>query len=225
MSERSYYGIIGAGGHGRETLPLARESLAARLAAGEAELLFVAEGDFPPARVNGHRLIPLEQFKALPGARYFNVAIGNSRVRERIAGNCLAAGLQPFSIKAANALILDGTLIGDGYILSPFSAVTANVVIGRHFHANNFCNIAHDCVIGDFVTFAPGVKCNGHVHIGDHAYLGSGALIRNGSADRPLNIGAGAVIGMGAVVVGDVPPGATVVGNPARLLVPGAKAK
>jgi acetyltransferase-like isoleucine patch superfamily enzyme len=58
------------------------------------------------------------------------------------------------------------------------------------------------------------------VHIGAHAYIGAGAIIRNGSAQKPLMIGAGAVIGMGAVVLQDVLPFTTVVGNPARLLHP-----
>ena len=38
-------------------------------------------------------------------------------------------------------------------------------------------------------------------------------MIRQG-----LTIGAGAVVGMGAVVTKDVPDGVTVVGNPARIL-------
>ena len=57
---------------------------------------------------------------------------------------------------------------------------------------------------------------NGNVTIGDHAYVGSGAIIRQG-----ISIGAGAVIGMGAVVTSDVPSGATVVGNPSKPLIKG----
>ena len=73
-------------------------------------------------------------------------------------------------------------------------------------------------MIGDFVTFAPGVMCNGNVVIEDYAYIGAGAVIKQGQPGAPLVIGHGAVVGMGAVVTTSVPSGATVVGNPARVL-------
>jgi acetyltransferase-like isoleucine patch superfamily enzyme len=68
------------------------------------------------------------------------------------------------------------------------------------------------------VTFAPGVKCNGNVVIEDHAYIGSGAIIKQGQPGVPVVIGRGGVVGMGAVVTKSVPAGATVVGNPARVM-------
>jgi len=60
--------------------------------------------------------------------------------------------------------------------------------------------------------------CNGNVHVEDYAYIGAGAVIKQGSPSAPLVIGRGAVVGMGAVVTKSVPPGVTVVGNPARPL-------
>jgi acetyltransferase-like isoleucine patch superfamily enzyme len=61
-------------------------------------------------------------------------------------------------------------------------------------------------------------ECNGHVVVEDHAYMGAGVVIKDGS-NKPVVIGRGAVVGMGAVVTKSVPPGETVVGNPARPLV------
>ncbi|MCD4661777.1 MAG: hypothetical protein K8S26_17700 [Agrobacterium sp.] len=94
--------------------------------------------------------------------------------------------------------------------------MTTNTVIGSFFYANSFCYVAHDCKIGDFVTFAAGVRCNGNVWIGNGAYIGAGAVIRDGSPSNPLTIGDGAIVGMGAVVTKSVPAFETVVGNPAR---------
>ena len=56
------------------------------------------------------------------------------------------------------------------------------------------------------------------VTVHDNAYLGTDCILRPGKPDAPLEIGAGAVVGMGAVVTKSVPPGVTVVGNPARPL-------
>jgi sugar O-acyltransferase (sialic acid O-acetyltransferase NeuD family) len=114
---------------------------------------------------------------------------------------------------------MDEVSLGEGALISPYVTFTSNISIGRHFHANLNSYVEHDCVIGDFVTFAPAVRCNGNVHIGDGAYVGCGAIIKQGRPGSPMTIGAGAVVGMGAVVTRDVPPGATVVGNPARPLV------
>jgi sugar O-acyltransferase (sialic acid O-acetyltransferase NeuD family) len=133
-----------------------------------------------------------------------------------MVGRCAEAGFEFFETRASNVVQMDAVEIGEGAILSPFVTLTSNIVIGRHFHANLYSYVEHDCRIGDFVTFGPGVHCNGNVHIGDRAYIGAGALIRQGTPEKPLVIGADAVVGMGAVVIKDVAPGATVVGNPAR---------
>ena len=94
--------------------------------------------------------------------------------------------------------------------------LTSNIRIGRHFHAHLYSYVAHDCLFGDFGTFAPGVWCNGNIVIEEHAYIGTGAVIKQGKPGEPLVIGRGATVGMGAVVTKSVPPGATVVGNPAK---------
>lgn len=213
------FAIYGASGYGREVLPLVRQQLQVDLAMGLADLVFV--DDQPSSSVvNGHRVLTYAQWLAEPGSsHHINVAIANSQVRQMLVQRCAADGVQFYEVRAANVVQLDDVQLGEGAVLSPFVTLTSNVRIGSHFQANIYSYVAHDCVIGDFVTFAPGVMCNGNIVIEDHAYVGTGAVIKQGQPGNPLVIGRGAVVGMGAVVTKSVPPGVTVVGNPARTLI------
>lgn len=211
------FAVYGASGYGREVMPLAREQLRRQGVAPE-RLVFVDDAAVG-STVNGQRVLSYGDFVAEPAsARHVVLAIANSPVREHLAARCAADGVRAWTVVAGNVVVMDAVEIGDGAVLSPFVTITSNIRIGRHFHANLYSYVAHDCVIGDFVTFAPGVKCNGNIIIEDHAYIGTGAVIKQGKPGQPLVIGRGAVVGMGAVVTKNVPPGATVVGNPARVM-------
>ena len=212
------YAIAGAGGFAREVMPLARECAAkVHRNNSDAELVFVVEDGQESGVMNGHRIVTTSQFLADSApTKYFNVAIADSRLRQRLVASFMPHA-KPFSISAATYVQLDDVEIGEGAIFCNYSHITSNVRIGRFFHCNIYSYVAHDCVIGDFVTLAPGVKCNGRVVVEDHAYIGTGAVIRHGGT-KPLTIGRGAVVGMGAVVTKDVPCDSVVVGNPARVL-------
>lgn len=208
------YGIVGAGGFGREVMPVALEMLKTIHQGANFEIVFVVEyGDTHP--VNGHSVMTAEEFLASSKEKFFNIAIADHQARERIANMCIVAGAIPFSISAANHICLSANEIGEGALLCPFTTITSNAKIGKFFHANIYSYVAHDCQIGDFVTFAPRVHCNGSVIIEDYAYIGTGAIIKQGSEAKPIVIGRGAVVGMGAVVTKSVPPYTTVIGNPA----------
>lgn len=210
-------GVYGASGFGREVMPVVRASLEA----GSAQLVFIDDKAAPGERIGDHQLLAWETFVALPAPeKEVSIAIADSKVRQKLAARCLDAGVAMRDVCGGNVVIGDNVEFGEGAILQPFVMLTGDIRIGRCFHANIYSYVAHDCVIGDFVTFAPGVKCNGNVRIDDHAYIGTGAILRQGTPEKPLVIGAGAVVGMGAVVTKDVAPGATVVGNPAREMAP-----
>jgi sugar O-acyltransferase (sialic acid O-acetyltransferase NeuD family) len=194
-------------------MPIAEDMLAA---AGSAscEIVFIDENP-DLTRVNGHRVLRPDEFLASDADKYFNISIADYSIRERFARDLVAGKAEPFSLRAQNSVCMRENRIGAGAILCAYTTITANATIGKFFHANIYSYVAHDCVIGDFVTFAPDVHCNGGVIVEDYAYIGTGAILRQGTTGKPLIIGRGAVVGMGAVVTKSVAPFTTVIGNPA----------
>jgi sugar O-acyltransferase (sialic acid O-acetyltransferase NeuD family) len=203
------FGLVGAGGFGREVMALAQLA--------DHHSVFV-ESEPTHAAVNGHPCVSVEEFLQSAGRLEFNIAIADSAVRARLAEHLEAHGATPRGIRARSAVVLGSCTIGAGEILCDFAMVSANSEVGAYFHANYYSYVAHDCVIGNFVTLAPRASVNGNVWLGDHVYVGAGAIIKQGTAANPLKIGEGAIIGMGAVVTKNVEPHTTVVGNPARPL-------
>jgi len=104
--------------------------------------------------------------------------------------------------------------IGDGVVVS-YNAVIAD----SDFHPRDPLLRRHDAIsgapFGDFAGYAP--RFSAPVVIEDGVSIGINAIVLKG-----VTIGAGARIGAGAVVVHDVPAGASVVGNPGRVVEEGA---
>ena len=212
------FGVYGAGGCGRGIMPIARDMLIGQFDPNEYELVFIDDHESSPV-VNNHRVVSFDEFVDTKAPSHaVSLAVADCSVRRRLAERCQDHLVDTFAIAAPSVVIMDSVDLGAGAILSPFVTLTSNISIGRHFQANLYSYVEHDCIIGDFVTFAPSVHCNGNVVIEDGAYLGTGCILRQGKPEAPLVIGRGAFVGMGAVVTKDVPPGATVVGNPARPL-------
>jgi acetyltransferase-like isoleucine patch superfamily enzyme len=99
-------------------------------------------------------------------------------------------------------------------VVGAIIATNGRVVIGSHSF------VAHEVVIADDAAATPpdavpaGARRSGAcVEIGDTAWVGTRALLLDGA-----RIGAGAIVGAGAVVDFEVPPGAVVAGNPARVV-------
>lgn len=89
----------------------------------------------------------------------------------------------------------------------------ADTVIGDYTKINNLCHIAHNNKIGKNVTITGCVNISGSNVIDDDAWIAPNSSIRGW-----VHIGKKATVGMGAVVVKDIPAGETWVGNPARKL-------
>jgi sugar O-acyltransferase (sialic acid O-acetyltransferase NeuD family) len=215
------FAIYSCEGFAREVLPVLRESYESKQQINEGmDVVFVDDDSRWQGKVvNGIKVISFDELcKEENRKRLVSVAIANPNIRKKLVDKCQKEGFEFANIISKTSLIYDENEIGEGVILCANTMITSNAKIGKHFHCNIYSYVAHDCVIGDYVTFAPKVCCNGRIDIGDFAYIGTGVVFKQGIQGEHLKVGEGAVVGMGAVVTKDVPPNVTVVGNPAQIL-------
>jgi sugar O-acyltransferase (sialic acid O-acetyltransferase NeuD family) len=103
--------------------------------------------------------------------------------------------------------------IGKGCVIYPNCYIGLNAKVGDYVFALSGSCINHDDVIEDRTVFASGVTLAGSVHVEADCYLGQSCTVR-----QFTHVGCGSLIGMGAVVIREVPPNSVMVGNPARRL-------
>ena len=114
---------------------------------------------------------------------------------------------------APDAFVSRTARIGAGCVIYPNCFVGANAVLGDQVFMLSGSVVNHDDCLEDRVTLCSGVTLAGFVHVESGVYLGQACTVREG-----LRVGRGSLVGMGSVVVADVPAGCVVAGNPARRL-------
>lgn len=104
-----------------------------------------------------------------------------------------------------NVVISDGVHIGSNTCID--RAVIGSTVIGENTKIDNLVHIAHGCKVGKSCkVIASSVLC-GSVELGDHVWVAPKAVIK-----QKVKVGSGALIGLGAIVLSDVPSNYTVKG-------------
>jgi sugar O-acyltransferase (sialic acid O-acetyltransferase NeuD family) len=121
-------------------------------------------------------------------------------------------GLQTPVVCSRWAHISPSARLDMGSHVLPMAVVAAEVKLGRACIVNHAAVIDHECRLGDGVHVAPRATLCGQVVLGHDVFVGAGAVVL-----PRLNIGDRVMIGAGAVVTRDVPPGTTVLGNPASV--------
>lgn len=123
-SSGEIFGIYGAAGHGRDIMPVARESLRARDISAD-RLVFIDDAPNMPETINGQRVMTFEAFQVRPAdRRYVAISISDGAIRARLAAKLEANGIAPLTVIAPNTVIMDDVALGPGALLSPFVTLT-----------------------------------------------------------------------------------------------------
>jgi sugar O-acyltransferase (sialic acid O-acetyltransferase NeuD family) len=151
----------------------------------------------------------------LAGAGFVNLITRDTRTRRAVSEQALARGLHPTNL-VHPTVDLDEVELGAGCYVQDHVVLQAGVRLGDDCSLHATATVCHETTLGDTVFVAPGAVLAGLVTVGEGVFIGIGATIQ-----PRVTIGAWATIGAGAVVAKDVPPGATVVAVPSKIL-PGA---
>ncbi len=108
----------------------------------------------------------------------------------------------------------DNVIVGKSVYILPSSNVMPYTVIGDYTMISMGVNIAHHVAISEGCFFSQGCNIGASINISKKVYFGMAAAVMTGVE----SIGKGALIGVGAVVIRNVPPKAVIVGNPGKVL-------
>jgi acetyltransferase-like isoleucine patch superfamily enzyme len=138
------------------------------------------------------------------------------------AGSKIGTGLAT----GHNVVVREDCRLGDDVAVWSNSVIDYGCVIGDRVKIHTNCYVAQLTVIEEGAFLAPGVSIANDLYPGDERsaelmagpVIEAGAQIGVGATLLPyVRIGRGAIVGSGSVVSRDVPAGAVVYGNPARV--------
>jgi sugar O-acyltransferase (sialic acid O-acetyltransferase NeuD family) len=194
--------VIGAGGHAKVVL--------ATLEALEIEVSGIFDDN---SDLWGMQLLGVEIKGPIEEAQNHGtsgvLALGANRDRQSMANQL---SLDWKSAVHPSAQVHTSVELGSGTVIFAGAIVQPETVIGDHVIVNTGARIDHDCRIRSFSHIAPGASLAGAVSIGEGVLMGIGSCAVPG-----VTVGEWSVVGAGAAVVGDLAPGVTATGVPARV--------
>jgi sugar O-acyltransferase (sialic acid O-acetyltransferase NeuD family) len=190
--------LYGASGHGKVIAEIAEEI--------DFEIQAFIDADETKISILNYEIV-----HHIPDVSYLIISIGNNNIRKKIAEENSELTYPILIHPSAN--ISKRSTIKDGTVVMAGVSVNADVSIGKHCIINTNASIDHDCIIKDFVHISPNAALAGNVEVGEGTHIGIGACIIQG-----IKIGKWCTIGAGTVIIKDVSDGATVVGNPGRII-------
>ena len=144
----------------------------------------------------------------------FICAIGEPEKRKQIVTKLNKIGVNFHNAIHPSVVMSEFLELGQDIIICAGTTLTVNIKIGNHVVINMNCSIAHDAIIEDYCTLSPNVQINGKVHLAKGVNIGTGATFLPN-----ISVGKWSNIGVGAVVLKDIPEKVVSFGVPARIIM------
>ena len=202
--------VFGAGGHAKVVAQTLRRLRSFELLGFIDEVDPARKGEpFGGATILGGR----EVLGALlgRGVRAMAIAFGANDARLQRSLEMAALGFAFPTLVDPEAVVADDVPTGAGTYIAAGAVVQPGASLGNQVIVNTGAIVEHDCRVGDGVHLCPRSCLAGHVKVGCCTWIGAGALVR----DR-IEIGDKSFIGIGGLVLADVPSGILAHGHPAR---------
>ena len=205
--------IVGAGGMGRDTQWLI-ERINEMTPTYEI-LGYIDDGIKKDTVVDGYKILGgMKVLQDYNKDQELSVAfaIGNARIRKKLAEKCLKnPKLEYPNLIDPSVISSKRVHLGIGNIICTSVIMTTNIEIGNF---NLICNrsiVGHDDTIRDYNTLYPGVLLSGDVHLNTETEIGTGSQIIQGT-----KITSGVIAGAGSTIIRDIEEAGTYVGSPVR---------
>jgi len=141
------------------------------------------------------------------------VAIGNNRVRVKLARELVTAGIELITLIHPTAVVSRYAAIGRGTVIFANAVVNAFARVGENVIINTSAVVEHDCVVACGGHLSPNAAIAGGVMVEEFSWIGIGAV-----ALQLMRIGCNTVVGANSTVIRDLSEGVTAVGSPAKVI-------
>jgi|SaaInlLV_10m_DNA_2_1039722.scaffolds.fasta_scaffold00617_14 acetyltransferase EpsM len=111
------------------------------------------------------------------------------------------------------AVVSNYSQLGKGVVIMPHVVISPNVFIGDHTHIYANAFVGHDTTVNNFCFIANNASLGSTIVLQEGVHIGSNSTIL-----EKVSIGEWSLVGIGSVILKNVPPYVKIVGNPAKTI-------